>query len=228
MIKKIRYFWGALVIIFVIGLITIPFLFLFRKKRSYLFHKSTKIMLFLIGAKTKVNGTIDNNADVYLLNHQSIIDTIAFESIQKYDVKWVAKRELFEIPYLGKLFTLSEMIYLDRDNKKSLLKLLKDIKSSKRPIAIFPEGTRIKGQELGEFKDGISFIAYKLNLKVQPIVITNSKYIADENTKTANTGTVHLTPLKTVEAKDKEWMNNVYKDMQEVINNEYKNHNRSR
>jgi len=127
-----------------------------------------------------------------------------------------------------------EMISLDRGNKAGLIKLIRDVKESKevihRPVAIFPEGTRAKGQSLLSFKLGTKMIANKLGLKVQPIVITGSKWVLNEHEKTGHSGTVHYKFLPTIDVSkaDENWFETLHDDMQKAIDDEYTNHNRSR
>jgi len=127
-----------------------------------------------------------------------------------------------------------EMISLDRGNKAALVKLVKDVKASKeelhRPVAIFPEGTRTDKQALLPFKQGTKIIANKLGLKVQPIVITGSKWVLNEHEKTAHSGTVHYTFLPTIDVikADENWFETLRDTMQKVIDDEHANHSRSR
>jgi 1-acyl-sn-glycerol-3-phosphate acyltransferase len=126
------------------------------------------------------------------------------------------------------------MISLDRGNKIGLIKLLKDVKSTvnetDRAIAIFPEGTRAKEQSLLPFKQGTNLIAKKLSLKVQPIVITGSKWVLNEHEKTGHNGTVHYKFLDTIDVSqaDDDWFDLLHEKMQKEIDDEYTNHHRSR
>jgi len=127
------------------------------------------------------------------------------------------------------------MIEIDRENKSGLVKLLRDIKETinsqeKRVVTIFPEGTRTDKQELLAFKGGTKVVAEKLNLTIQPIVITNSKKLLNEHNKTAHNATVHLTYLEPfqVSKSNKDWYKELQERMQETIDNEYNQHKRER
>ncbi len=231
---KIRFYWGAFVISFVTAAIMIPAIFIFKKHKSTIMHELNKLNMFLMGAKTSQEGEMDLEADMYVMNHQGIIDIVGIEALQNNNLRWVAKKELFDAVWFGYLLKLGDMISLDRGSKSGLIKLLKDIKdttqNSNRAVAIFPEGTRAKEQKLLPFKHGTRIIANKLNLKIQPIIITGSKWVLNEHDKTGHSGTVHYRFLPTIDianAND-EWFNNLYNQMQEEINNELSNNNRSR
>ncbi|MBD3790070.1 MAG: 1-acyl-sn-glycerol-3-phosphate acyltransferase [Campylobacterales bacterium] len=231
---KIRFFWGAFVIAFVVGLIMIPAIALFNKHKGIIMHKLNRVILFLLGAKLEQEGEMDTNADMYIMNHQGIVDIIAMEALQTNHLRWVAKKELFNMPWFGNLLKFGDMISLDRENKAGLVKLLKDVKESTeikgRAVAIFPEGTRAKGQELLPFKQGTNMVAKKLDLKVQPVVITGSKQLINEHTQTAHNAVVRFHFLPTVHVKDTgdEWFKEVHEQMQKVIDHEHAHHHRCR
>jgi len=231
---KIKFYFSAFIIASVTMLITIPFIAIFKSNKGIIIHYANKLILFLIGGKVISNGDIDIGADMYIFNHQGIIDIIAFEALQKGHSRWVAKKELFNIPYIGYLLKLGEMISVDRSDKRGLMQLMKDIEQSKtlfkRPVAIFPEGTRAKSQKLIPFKQGTKVIVEKLKLRVQPVVITGSKYLLNEGNKTAHSGTVKYTFLDSIDISsvNEDWYTEVEIKMQEVINDEFKYSNCSR
>lgn len=47
----------------------------------------------------EIEGKEDPEANMILLNHQSDIDIAILETSTKKDLAWVAKKELFEIPF---------------------------------------------------------------------------------------------------------------------------------
>lgn len=232
---KIRFYYGAATISFIAAGIMVPLMMLFPKKRSEILHFWNKIIIFLLGGKIVTHGKRDNSVDMFVANHQGIIDIIALEAEQNTNIRWVAKKQLFDAPWFGYLLKLPQMIEIDRENKSGLVKLLRDIKETinskeKRVVTIFPEGTRTDKQELLEFKGGTKVVAEKLNLTIQPIVITNSKKLLNEHDKTAHNATVHLTYLEPfqVSKSNKDWYKKLQERMQETIDNEYTQHKRER
>jgi len=228
---KIRFYWGAFVISFLVAVGMIPMMHLMPWRKGWFIHFFNKIILVLIGAKVEVIGKRDEKANLFLVNHQSIIDIIAIESIEYMNYRWVAKKELFEAPWFGRLLKKGDMIKVDRESRSGLVKLIKEAKISleeqKRPIAIFPEGTRASTQELLPFRAGARFLAEKMNLRVQPIVVVGSKWVLNEHNKTAHSGVVKVIYLDAFDVKDapKNWYENLQKKMQEIINEEYSSNN---
>ena len=230
----IRFYWGAFIISFNTAVFMIPALMLFGKYKSTIVHHINSLTLFMMGGRLAKTGTMDMDADMYVMNHQGIVDIIGLEALQNNHVRWVAKKELFDALWFGNLLRHGEMISLDRANKAGLIKLIKDVKISKeslhRSVAIFPEGTRTDKQMLLPFKQGTKIIANRLGLKIQPIVITGSKWVLNEHEKTAHSGTVHYKFLPTinVENTDENWFEVLREDMQKAIDDELSNHSRSR
>lgn len=231
---KIRFYWGAFVISFNTAVLMIPALMLFGKYKNTIVHYINSLTLVMMGGKLSQEGTMDESADMYVMNHQGIVDIIAMEALQNHHLRWVAKKELFDTPWFGNLLRHGEMISLDRGNKAGLIKLIKDVKESRevkhRPVAIFPEGTRAKNQTLLPFKQGTKIIAEKLGLKVQPVIITGSKWVLNEHERTGHSGTVHYKFLPTIDVSkaDENWFEKLHDEMQKVIDDEYTNNNRSR
>jgi len=232
---KIRFYYGATVISFIVACIMIPLIMIRRQKASSVLHYWNRIIIYLLGGKIVTHGNRDQSVDMFVANHQGIVDIIAIEAETNSDIQWVAKRQLFETPWFGYLLRLPKMIKVDRENKTGLIKLIRDVRESinspkKRIIAIFPEGTRSDTQTLLDFKAGTKIVAEKLELTIQPIIVTNSKKLLNEHNKTAHNADVHLTYLEPfkVSKTDKEWYSKLQNKMQDSIDREYNEYERER
>jgi len=231
---KIRFAYSAFMIAFLLGAVMIPLAAIFRKHAFYWMHTINRLIIRAIGGRIRVIGQRDPKADLFLFNHQGIIDIIAVEASENIPWRWVAKKEVFEMPLYGNLLKLGNMIPVERDNKSSLISLLRYAKESKeilhRPVVIAPEGTRARGQKLLPFKPGANLVATKLDMRVQPIVITGSKQLLNEHDHTAHRSEVRIIYLNAFDAKTapKDWYEQVRRDMQAVIDKEYEEEGRER
>ncbi|MDD2451077.1 lysophospholipid acyltransferase family protein [Sulfurovum sp.] len=231
---KIRFYWGAFVISFIVALLMIPLITIFRSHKGEIMHYLNRVILFLMGAKVEQVGEVDPDADMIVMNHQGIIDIIGMEALQKEHLRWVAKKELFDTPWFGYLLKNGDMISIDRENKKGLIKMIRDVKESlevkHRKVVIFPEGTRATHQKLLPFKSGTKFIAENMKLKVQPVVITGSKWVLNEHNRTSHSGTVRYIYLPTVNVgrSEENWFEALHEQMQKEIDREFHHHHRSR
>ena len=185
-----------------------------------------KLQKILIGFDIEMVGEIDKNAQMLLLNHQSMLDIILFEYLDDRDLAWVAKKEIAKVPWFGRILKYPKMIEVDRESKKSLVKLLKDTKDrlkNNRPIAIFPEGTRSDGKKILKFKNGAKIIAEKYNLLVQPCLIIGSRDVFDSKSLTAKRGKVKIICLDSIKAdKDSNWYKEIEENMRKILDNELK------
>ncbi|AFI05865.1 1-acyl-sn-glycerol-3-phosphate acyltransferase [Helicobacter cetorum] len=176
--NSLRAIYRALVI--AIGLAIIIVLNYFNRKNNNArsTRKTCASFFALTGITLEKVGEFDTDAKLIVLNHQSLLDIIYLEAYHPNNICWIAKKELGEIPFYGHALTDTEMILIDRDDKKGLVSLLKACKeklNQNRPLVIFPEGTRGKGQEkFLPFKQGAKIIAEKFQLKIQPMVLINS------------------------------------------------------
>jgi len=204
--------------------ITIIIMYIFNKQNRKIRQVWASLQLKLLGIQLEVVGEIDNDVDMYIMNHQSVMDIILFEYLLARNTAWVAKKEIADIPWFGRILKAPDMIIVERESKSALIKLLKDSKeklSQDRPIAIFPEGTRTDGKRLRKFKAGAKMIANKYQLKVQPFVIINSLEILDSKKLTQTPGKVKIICLPTVQADKKTtWYDDVENNMREVLQKE--------
>jgi 1-acyl-sn-glycerol-3-phosphate acyltransferase len=120
------------------------------------------------------------------------------------------------------------MIAIDRKDKRSIIKIIKYTKqriSEGRVVAMFPEGTRGDGKSLLEFQSGAKILAEKLNLKVQPVVMVNTKHIFDSQKLTAHSGDISIVYLDSIDPKeDENWFTKMKEDMQGKLDDELANY----
>lgn len=164
-------------------------------------------------------GTPDLSAELLVINHQSLIDIVTLEASFPRDICWIAKKEITDIPLFGHMIKAPEMVSVDRNDRRSMIKMLKSAKNKldeDRVIAIFPEGTRGDGLKLLKFQNGAKVLAEKFNLKIQPILVIGAKHVFDSKKLIAHKGTVSIVYLDAFYAKDKEnWYDLLFDTMQE-------------
>jgi 1-acyl-sn-glycerol-3-phosphate acyltransferase len=111
---------------------------------------------------------------VFLCNHASWGDIVViFYSIRRM-VRFLAKKELRKLPFIGLVMEKMGMIFVDRGNSKAAAIAVKEalerIKEGVNLIA-FPEGTRSLTGKLGPFKKGVFLIAIKSEIDIIPVGI---------------------------------------------------------
>ena len=219
------------VIIFIsLGLTIIFFYILPRPYSRKLSAKIIKIATFI---STDIKGKEDPDTQLFLLNHQSDLDIFLMEYISSKDLAWVAKKELFDIPFFGLVLKLPKDIAVERESKMALLSLIKDasrVLEKKRTITMFPEGTRSTKGKMLPFKSGAKIIADKYKLKVQPVVLINTSKHFNVKKFHAQSGTIKIIflPSFIADKNDDNWLKNLRKTMQEVYDNELTNNSSNR
>jgi 1-acyl-sn-glycerol-3-phosphate acyltransferase len=112
-------------------------------------------------------------AYVVVANHQSILDILMLSRLPR-EMKWVAKEELFRIPWVGWMLRLSGDIPIRRGDAESggeALARAKEYLGRGMSVMIFPEGTRSAKGTLLPFKSGAFRLALETQLPILPIAV---------------------------------------------------------
>lgn len=134
------------------------------------------IKLLLI--RIQVTGTehVDpKKSYVFVANHQSFVDVFAVYGWLPNNFKWLMKKELRKIPFVGAACAVAGHIFVDRTNPRAAMESLQHIKSqlcNGISTVIFPEGTRTKTGQMGRFKRGAFQVAMDVDLPVVPISLS--------------------------------------------------------
>lgn len=109
---------------------------------------------------------------VIIANHQSLADIVlAYQT--KMQFKWVAKKSLFKLPFVGWSMHLAKHIKLERGNFSSIKKVYKEAAywlKSGISVLFFPEGTRSQTNEMGDFRNGAFKLAIKEKVPILPVI----------------------------------------------------------
>ncbi len=115
---------------------------------------------------------------IVVSNHVSYLDPPIVGSAVNRHLHFMAKTELFEKKWFG--FILKQIgsfpVKRGTPDKKAIRRSLEILKNDK-VLCMFPEGTRIKGDKLGEAKPGVTLIALMSESPILPVGIKH----ADEN-----------------------------------------------
>jgi 1-acyl-sn-glycerol-3-phosphate acyltransferase len=177
---------------------------------------------------TEVKGEEDPSVQMYLINHQSDLDIGIMETISKKDLSWVAKKELFDVPFFGLAMSMPEDIPIERQSKTSLLRLLKNAKdrlNKGRVITMFPEGTRSSNGKMLPFKNGAKVVADKYKLKVQPVVLIQTAKYYNIKKMYYSPGKITVIFLDSfiADESDENWLKELRIKMQKVYDDELAN-----
>lgn len=117
---------------------------------------------------------------VVVSNHQSHFDVFIISGWLHMDLKWVMKKELRKMPFLGYATEKVGYIIIDRSDRNNAIKQLNAAKNKIKDgtsVMFFPEGTRSKDGNIGEFKKGAFLFALQLGLPILPVTINGTRKI---------------------------------------------------
>ena len=140
---------------------------------------------------------------IFTPNHAGAFDIPAIVLTAPNSPIFMAKKELGQIPFLKEWMDAVDCVFVDRANKQSAHSSLQqaiDAVADGRSLVIFPEGTRSKTGELGEFRGGAMKIAMETGAKVVPVLLEGTRARLEE-TGNVTAGTVYVTYLDAIETK---------------------------
>jgi 1-acyl-sn-glycerol-3-phosphate acyltransferase len=138
-------------------------------------------------------------------NHQGGYDIFALQGHLPFDFKWLAKRELFSIPFFGWTITAAGYISIDRKGTRDTVRAMNEAAQKIRDgmsVVIFPEGSRSPDGSIQPFKKGGITLAIKSKVPIVPMAIVGSREIMPKGRFTVNPGTITIRIGPTVETKE--------------------------
>lgn len=118
-------------------------------------------------------------AAVLVANHASFFDILALYALFR-PFKWVAKKDLVKLPFIGWSILLNRHVTLERGDRESVARMMEQCErwlDRGMPVLLFPEGTRSPDGALLPFKDGAFRLAVKKGVPVIPIAIAGTNEI---------------------------------------------------
>ena len=182
------------------------------------------LLKIIIGVKIDFKGTENlRKFDKYFVAsaHQSMFETFALQTVISGPV-FILKKELMKIPFFGWCLKKIGAVAIVRDtatkeNLNFFDKILDQINKSKRPLLIFPQGTRVPYKERPDFKKGVARIYESLKLPCVPVALNPGK-VWPKNSFNKYPGKITISFLSPIEpGLNKE---EFLKRLQQIIYNE--------
>ncbi len=111
---------------------------------------------------------------IIIANHQSLLDILAVCAALPINFKFLAKRGLFLIPFMGWAMALARYIPVDRASHKSgrdAMRRITGVLEKSISVLLFPEGTRSSDGKIQAFKMGAFKLAQDNGVEILPIVV---------------------------------------------------------
>jgi 1-acyl-sn-glycerol-3-phosphate acyltransferase len=232
MIRTI-FVWSCIVIATLVlgffAFITYPF-----DRKGRVVHRYARLWgktaLLANRVRVKIEGMEHLNGQgpyIFMSNHQGYYDIFALLGHLPYQFKWLAKKELFSIPFLGWTMAAAGYIRIDREGTRETVGAMNNAAQRIRDgmsVVIFPEGSRSPDGLIQPFKKGGFTLAIKSGIPIVPIAISGSRDIMPKGKLTAASGEIWIRvdqPIETenFSSKDRE---SLMKRVRETITKNFK------
>jgi 1-acyl-sn-glycerol-3-phosphate acyltransferase len=178
--------WGWIVILgatVIFGSLSLLTSWIPPRGRFFLFWARawSRALLVLCGIPFRIERSAGASAAaqaVFMSNHESLVDIpLLFVGITR-SVRFLAKRSLFFVPFLGWSMGAAGFVPVDRRRTEKaadvFLTLEKRVKAG-HSILVFPEGTRSRSGELLPFRKSGFLLAIRMGLPVVPIAVSGAR-----------------------------------------------------
>lgn len=152
-------------------------------------HLWGRVCLRLVGAPLSVQGLdhlADNQRYVIMANHESSLDIVTLLTAlpPSVELRFLAKKSLFKIPFLGWAMKSAGFVPVDREDRSTaaamLSQTLDEIANGGSPL-IFPEETWTLDGRLLPFSRGGFVVALKSGLPILPVGLEGSRLVLPPN-----------------------------------------------
>jgi 1-acyl-sn-glycerol-3-phosphate acyltransferase len=147
---------------------------------------------------------------IFAANHQSQFDILAMQGFLGVDFRWLAKKELFQVPIWGPAMRKAGYIPVDRSRGRQALKSIGEAAkkiAAGTSVIIFPEGTRTRDGKMQDFKAGAMVLAIKSGVDIVPVAIKGTYEILPKGKLLMHPGKVFIrigNPIATKSYKSKD------------------------
>lgn len=164
-----------------------------------------RTLLAVSGVKVRVEGLEQIEPEgsyVFISNHLSYMDTPVALAHIPVQFRFLAKRGLFQIPFLGQHLSRAGHIPVPREDPRAAVKVMQTaaetIQRKKISMLIFPEGGRSHDGALQGFKEGGAYIAIRAGVPVVPVVMIGTREVLPFGSGLVRPGRVVLRVLKPI------------------------------
>ncbi len=156
----------------------------------------TRLWAALAGIRLDVRGrdALPSGPAVYVANHASYIDVFLLLATLPYPLRFVAKQELSESPWLAWLLGRLGTLFVERfDARQGVADLQRLVETSREgPLLFFAEGTFTPREGLRSFRLGAFQLAVENSLPIIPVALAGTRAVLRDQTWLPRRGRVRI------------------------------------
>ena len=160
---------------------------------------------------------------IMVANHGSLLDPPLLGHALRRNISFMAKAELFKIPFLGFIINACGAYPVKRGiADKNTIKTACNKLSNDNSIGIFIDGTRQKNGRVNKPKQGAALLAFKNQKLLLPVAIVNSHRLIRFKFFIPLFSKIVIKvgkPIQPPQSSSRDALNSVTMDLQEKINN---------
>ncbi len=164
--------------------LTVSFFDPTRHKQNAIARAWARVLLAVSRVKVRVEGLEKIKEDgsyIFVSNHLSYMDTpVALANIP-VQFRFLAKRGLFQIPFMGWHLARAGHIPVPRGDARAAVKTMtlaaQVVREQKISLLIFPEGGRSRKGEMRPFMEGAAYIAIRAGVPLVPIGLQGTREV---------------------------------------------------
>ncbi len=158
--------------------------------------------LLLIRTEIRGKENIDDKTSyIFVANHQGAFDIFLIYGYLGHNFKWMMKKALKKIPFVGTACEYAGHIMVDRSSKGAIRRTMRQAEKTLQggmSLVVFPEGSRCDDGRLHPFKRGAFLLAEEFSLPVVPLTIDGAFFLLPKNSINVHPGKVTLTIHKPI------------------------------
>ena len=159
------------------------------------------LTLVSVSVKGRENISRDKSY-VFVANHQGSYDIFAVYGWLGHNFKWMMKKSLERIPFVGRACKAAGHIFVDRSSPAAIRHTMQSAEERLRhgmSLVIFPEGARTFTGRMGKFKKGAFALALEFGLPVVPVTIDGAFKVMPRTARLPRPGHITLTIHKPID-----------------------------
>lgn len=135
-----------------------------------------RILLLPVKVEGREN-LVKGQSYVFVANHQGAFDIFLIYGFLSRNFKWMMKRQLRQMPFVGKACESAHHIFVDKRGASKIRETYDRARQTLQggmSLVVFPEGARSFTGHMGVFKRGAFMLADDIELPIVPLTINGS------------------------------------------------------